>query len=430
MEIEIVDDLPPEAVAMLQSLYSRSPRSVREHLIEVNKRGPEKFMSQYYVGYGHKSIGDGGTTTIFIEGVSMLVAKAVQDHSLYNGQEASTRYMDMNATGVMNPLNSPEGLLIQQRWMALYTAVLNDLMREFRLAYPRLEDEKPSEWEKAIKAKAFDIARGFLPAGTRTFVSWHTNLRQAHDHLTWLDHHPLIEVRVAAKAIREALTARYPSSFGHSPDGAGDYRDAVMDQHTYSEGTWNPHRFEMDSSLFDLDAARELFAYGPPRPRKTELHPRTRELGILRFYFGLDFGSFRDLQRHRSAVISMPLLVRRHGFHPWYLDQLTPSLRAMAEDTLNRQEVAIASLPGGELTHQYYTAMGYMLPVKVAGPLPSAVYIAELRTGQTVHPTLRVQAQNMGNEVKGLLPDLELYHDTTPDQWSVKRGKQDIVKKE
>lgn len=78
-QIIIVDDVAPEPNAMLQALYSRSPKSVTEHLEQVKRVGAEKFMASYYVGYGHKSIGDCGTTSIFVENVSMLVAKAVQD---------------------------------------------------------------------------------------------------------------------------------------------------------------------------------------------------------------------------------------------------------------------------------------------------------------------------------------------------------------
>lgn len=93
--IHITDAYPPEANAMMQALYSRSPQSVFAHIKKVEEVGSDKFMAAYYVGYGHKSIGDCGSTTIFAEQVSMLAAKAIQDHPLYSGQEASTRYLDM-----------------------------------------------------------------------------------------------------------------------------------------------------------------------------------------------------------------------------------------------------------------------------------------------------------------------------------------------
>ncbi len=103
---------------MLQALYSRSPKSVHEHLAKVRKDGSGNFMSQFYVGYGHKSIGDCGTTSIFIEGLSMLAAKAIQQWPLYSGQEASTRYMDFSQAHCV--FETPEEDGIQQQWMRLY----------------------------------------------------------------------------------------------------------------------------------------------------------------------------------------------------------------------------------------------------------------------------------------------------------------------
>ncbi len=44
-EIIVIDNVAPEAVAMIQAKYSRSPRSAKIHLEEVAKVGPEKFMA-------------------------------------------------------------------------------------------------------------------------------------------------------------------------------------------------------------------------------------------------------------------------------------------------------------------------------------------------------------------------------------------------
>jgi thymidylate synthase ThyX len=95
-----------EAEAMLQALHSRSTGGLLEHLKVLEKRGAANFMSQFYVGYGHKSIGDCGSMTIFVEGCSMLAAKAIQDSKLYNGQEASTRYIDFSKQAMVNPLHT------------------------------------------------------------------------------------------------------------------------------------------------------------------------------------------------------------------------------------------------------------------------------------------------------------------------------------
>ena len=71
--IFVIDDQNPEDIAMMQALYSRSAASVTDHLAKVKAVGSGKFMESFYVGYGHESIGDCGSTTIFIEGVKSLV---------------------------------------------------------------------------------------------------------------------------------------------------------------------------------------------------------------------------------------------------------------------------------------------------------------------------------------------------------------------
>ena len=65
--IVIVDNLNPGDNAMLQALYSRSAEGVEQHLETIKNTGSGKFMASYYVGYNHKSIGDCGSTTIYIE---------------------------------------------------------------------------------------------------------------------------------------------------------------------------------------------------------------------------------------------------------------------------------------------------------------------------------------------------------------------------
>jgi thymidylate synthase ThyX len=426
VEIIVIDgrDMPnPEDVAMLQALYSRSPKSVVVHLEDVKKRGSSSFVATYMVGYGHKSIGDCGTTTVCAENVSMLVAKAVQDTPLYNGQEASTRYLDMAAQEVLNPLGTPEGKAVQDGWMRLYSEALVELVPILKTAFPRNPDEKESVWEKAIKAKAFDIARCLLPAGCTTYVAWHVNLRQAADHLKEMRNHPLAEVREVAKAIMAALIERYPSSFSHKTyEAEEEYVRKSMERFAfyYEPITQFSYTYRLDHATLKAEGA--LLSSRPP---KAELHQRFRQFGSITFRFPLDFGSYRDLQRQRSAVQEMPLLTTRLGFHPWYLENLPAGITSAIED--RRQ--SLECLDCDDLTKQYYTPMGFMVPVVLDCTLPSAVYIAELRSGQTVHPTLRPIAQRMGDILEVVVPRLAMHHDRAPDAWSVKRGTQDIVKK-
>lgn len=420
-------DVPsPEDMAMLQAMYSRSPKSVTEHLEKVRETGSSAFHEKFYVGYGHKSIGDCGFIAMFVEQVSMLAAKAIQDTPLYCGQEASTRYLDMFTQGCLNPLGIAEGEEIQAEWMALYAKSLAALVDSLSERYPKRADEKSGQWEKAIKARAFDIARSLLPAGATTLVAWSTNLRQTNDHLKEMRHHPLVEVREISEALHDALGQRYPSSFGHKRyDAEEEYIARSMARFAYFDGyaaMWDGARYTNRLNVDALGAFHDLLSSRPPR---AEMHQRLRRFGSIDFEFNIDFGSYRDIQRQRSAVQEMPLLTIRRGFHGWYLENLPSGTEA----EIARITARVQALQADPTVKQYYIPMGYQVPVVMACSLPSAVYIAELRSGETVHPTLRTVAQWMGEAIKQCLPGIAMHHDLSPDRWSYKRGAQDIVAK-
>lgn len=425
-EVYVFDEFHPEDNAMLQALYSRSPRGVMEHVEKVRKADSGTFMEKFYVGYGHLSIADCGSTTIFVEYVSMFVAKAIQDWALYSGQEASTRYLDYSKQPILNPAGTQQGEAIQQRWIDFYNQARERLTPHLKSKFPLQAGENEAVYDKAIAARGFDVLRGFLPAGSTTFLSWHTNLRQAHEKLALLEHHPLREVCELAVQIRAALQQKYKNSFSHPkfPEQEA-YYDKWVTQNSY----WNPpshpdFEFSHNLRLGGLSEHSDLLA---SRPLKTGLPPFLSMYGQCTFRFQLDFGSFRDLQRHRNGVCLMPLLTTRFGFYPWYLDELPADLRAEAEQLLAEQERAIATLPVDELTRQYYIPMGYTIPATVTYALPASVYVAELRSNKTVHPTLRRRAQQMGLALREAVPGLTMHLDLDPDNWDIRRGTQDIT---
>jgi thymidylate synthase ThyX len=433
-KIIVSHELPPEANAMALAMYSRDPQSFDVHLETVKKVGPEKFMAQYYVGYGHRSIGDCGTTTICAENVSMLCSKAIQQWPLYNGQEASTRYIDMSNQLIINPLavnplKSSEGKAIQDEWMRIYKKMLEVLPPYLKEKFPMDEGGNPKVYERAINAKAFDIARSLLPAGATTYTGWHTNLRQAVDHLSELRNHPLAEVREMAEEMAGKLHEKYPSSgFDKRYEATEKFIKENLEKYAYMEPDTQITDFKCSHTL-DIKALESFSETLANRPQKTELPLFLKKFGTLTFTFLLDFGSFRDLQRHRSGNMFMPPLTTKYGFHSWYLEQIPEEYRKEVIDVINSQTERINALDADILTKQYYVAMGFNVLCSCTFDLPSAVYVAELRSGQTVHPTLRVVAQDMGKAIKNIIPNVTLYCDFDKDLWSSKRGTQTIEKK-
>ncbi len=428
-KIFLYDEYGPEDVAMMQALYSRSPKSVEEHVNKVKESGSGKFMESFYVGYGHQSIADCGSTTLFMEGVSMLADKAIQDWPLYSGQETSTRYIDMSKQSLIDPIDTKASRDILKRWMDFYISSSPIVERFLMEKYPRGESEDEKVYGKAIKARTFDILRGFLPAGITTQLSWHTNLRQAWDKIALLRHHPLKEVRTVADGMWKKLQERYPHSFSHKLyDEQEAYRSDTLKKHTY----FAPKKFSKKFSSTHTIARKMLAPYKEilaKRPMKTTLPFFMRDLGTFTFCFLLDFGSFRDLQRHRASLYQMPLLTTQYGFHDWYIDQLPVSLQKKALRLIERQKNAIEKLKANDEDRQYYIAMGFRVPCKFTFDLPALVYFIELRAGKLVHATLRPIAHAMHHELRKTFPIVKLHTDLEPSEWDVRRGLQDIVKK-
>lgn len=348
MKIFLHDEFDPETSAMLQALYSRSADSVVSHVEKVRKRGSANFMASYYVGYGHASIGDCGVTTLYIEDVSLLACKAIQDYPLYSGQETSTRYIDFSSRRLHDPCRSDYSEEILRRWIEFYTEITESLVPALRASFPCGSGDNPTHWEKAINARAFDIARGFLPAGVTSQLAWTANLRQAHEQLLRLQSHPLDEVRQIGNECRSALIAKYPNSFGHavSPEEIAYHTktQAVEAYFDPDDFIANEDHFQCVDDVGNLENQSGIIELLSSRPRKSQLPRTLSRLGTYRCKFLMDFGSFRDLQRHRGGLCRMPLLSDRYGFNTWYLNQLPMNLRNRAVAFIETQLSMIADL--------------------------------------------------------------------------------------
>ena len=419
----------PEADAMLQALHSRSTGGLENHLTILADKGPDNFMKNFYVGYGHKSIGDCGSATLFIEGVSMLIAKAIQDWPLYSGQESSTRYVDYQVQPFRNPLGTPEGENILEAYREFYIESMEPTKEHLKKQFPISAGENQNIYDKAIAARAFDILRGFLPAGASTNLAWHTNFRQAADKVAILRHHPLLEVRNTAEAIEKALQMAFPNSFGHKHyEETENYNKYWMEKDYYYHDKNCPEFKLVNNRVDEKLLPREILEKRPP---KTELPKYVAEAGELQFEFLLDFGSFRDLQRHRAVIQRMPLLTADIGFEKWYIGELSKEIQPKAESFLKQQEEKIKKLTVSREEKQYYIAMGYKVSNRLTGNLPALVYLTELRATRFVHPTLRRKAKMMADTLSELFGKygLVMHLDKEIDRFDIKRGEQDIVLK-
>lgn len=444
MKTFIHDEFEPEVIAMLQAFYSRSSESIESRLARLGNSNDKikEALKKYYIGYGHESIGECGGATIFIEGVSLLAAKAIQNFSLYQGQECSTRYIDFGQQAMIDPLKADARLTrIQQDWLDFYVELLPQVLSLVRELHP---DDGSSAWENATKAYTFDICRAFLPIGITTNLSWKTDLRKARSRLFDLKAHPCVELRNFAQGCLRQLYQKYPSSFTEDDDlfdEVDDYKDVYCDLYHYDTrqltiddvpsfgSDWHGHVY--------LKYLTEVLSFLHTRPRKVEVPQSLGWVGSFNFQFKIDYGSFRDLQRHRSAYIPQPRVGNgRSEFNSWYLEtlnQLSPDLYQKATAFITKQFDALNTIKesGRHDVHelQYYYPLGTNVPVSMYASLPSAIYIAQLRCSPTVHPTMRDIALQINAAILELDPNIKTYANLEESKFSLRRGDQTIKEK-
>lgn len=432
----------PEILAMVQSMYSRSAMGIEERLADLNEGDAElkqdkikKSLKTYYLDYGHASIADCANVPVFIEGVSMLAAKALQDSPLYNGQERSTRYQDFSTVPFY--AESKFSKIIVEKWRALYKAylpkieewVLQEYADKRELIQPQVSNDMTQEqlavyqtkqdalWVKTCKAIAFDIARGLLPCGATTSLSMYMSLRKYRDHLTELSTHPLGEVRTLALRINDDLYARYPNTFRPIRlQGIGTARNFYL---TRKVPNARSHAWVEDHIQLDKTGTMQYLANGDD----------TLWFGIAG---GIDFGSYRDLQRHRNGKNQMPLVNARNGninaFYSRILKAVDFDLYQQVLDIYD-QLIANTDFASSSVVElQYAHPMMTQVPTGHFWSLGQLKYVMALRSKTSVHPTLREWCNSLYGKLSiDWASKLDMDHRGDYEQSN--RGEQDLKRK-
>lgn len=453
--VGVIDHLPREAQAMIIAKYSRDFGTVETWIPKTQEEidSLAARMGMNYQNYGHKSVGQLGTTTLFLEGVSQLCAKALEDDPLFNGQESSTRYIDYSTQPMVVVKNHPDHDRTigeyQEKFRALYIRampVVNArLSSEFSYESCRDAEKQKKEaiggqwteknesdfktkWTNTIKARTFDICRGLLPGGSVTNVAFSGTFDLINDHFGAMLYHPSKEMRDIAVRVLEQGHEIYPNGITEV--------EKLRERFAYIKkdvmGFFYPSMKHLPifDVLMDVNhKSGKALPYTINKREKWEKVPRDVSENF-RFRLGgkIDFGAFRDLHRHRNGVILMPLLTPELGFHPWYLKELPADIATEAVVLLKNLENEIPTIFDMSVHLQYAVPMGARVPVQYDCGLNQLAYLLELRSGKTVHQTLRHWThevyQEMGyhNQMAGIAS--RIYPDLDADNFTLKRGTQ------
>jgi thymidylate synthase ThyX len=415
-----------ELQAMLQAFYSRSDQPIADRLAEMSEHtgSIEKIkdsLKKYLLNYGHKSIGDCASLTVFFEGVSMAAAKAIQDSPLYNGQECSTRYINYENVRFAELDTPTEQVQIlyegaQYQSGVLYKLTYDAVTRHMRevLEYNGY-DLDSKVLQNAIHAKACDYARGFLLIGSLTQVAWTTTIRQFGDRLNVLEQHPIPEVRKLSNQLRQDLHDMYPSSFKNvSYLNVQEYNRKWAEHTNYLTPSFpyvKPWNTVSGRVLVDIDEGYEQLAsqmMRNGRMAQVEASAALNSMGTVKATFVMDYGSFRDLQRHRSANVRHSMARGALQLNEFYLypyqNWMDKEEKAQFRTALDKMREIIEQVPEhvdavDAAEAQYFYPMAQDIHVTMRMGLASAAYIAEIRSGRAVHPTARWCAHMLAAEM-------------------------------
>jgi thymidylate synthase ThyX len=473
--------MPPEKAAYALARYSRSPDSIEDSLRWVHAHSAEKFWEQFYYAYGHASIADLGHLMICFENISELAAIRIEDEPLWDGQAKSSRYQDFGPGGYHVP-ESVQGTETE----GTYRGILGSLSNAYRLLQdplirflsdraPKPDAMKQVEYDRTIRARAFDVMRYLLPLAVCTNIGQVVSIRTLEKQITRLLSSQLPELRAIGEELKEACQRPPMNIWGElsGHQGAPEPLAPTLARH----GNPSPYQAEVYTHLarharevfktagLDLPsswktgksgvdliephhpvdelAATLLYRVGHvpyrqilamvqswtekqkletievalrPRGPNDELIKEFRSGYAFVFDILMDIGGWRDLHRHRRCQQVQQNFTTQHGY------DVPP---ALVQAGLEREYREAMDAVRGDIerlrqTHQeaalYAIPFGFKVRCLFKMDYAEAEYIARLRSGVKGHWSYRTVAWHMQQRIAERYPFLgEQIQATPPD---------------
>ncbi|HEY0831268.1 MAG TPA: FAD-dependent thymidylate synthase [Candidatus Dormibacteraeota bacterium] len=467
-------NLPEVVKGALFSRYSRTEKSLRRVLLDefinepdsgfealagnptgsddmVAVRRAEEFYERVLVGYGDDSVAELAGAHVAVERTSTLAAKALEDSRIgISPLEKSTRYVRFDRPGpdgrylfYRGPeLAHPEYEPAADALFAVYSSLVEPVTEAIRARYPIESGETDRAWKSATRAKALDLLRGLLPAGTLTNLGLFGNGRAFEYLITKMAAHELPECRSLAADLHQELAMVIPAFVKRALDdrygGPAAERMARIREATAAiakRGAAEPAAGPSVRLLeFDPDAERKvvaaaLFPYSNSsleeqtsdpahvleallgdRANRRQRAPRALEHAQYTFEIVANFGAYRDLHRHRMLTQDRQLLGTSLGY------DLPPRLAELGIADRFRAAVDGAAAAyrrlekdAGPALAQYVVPLAFRVRWYFRANLREVYHLCELRTTPQGHPDYRLVAQEMFRRVAEVHPLLARY---------------------
>jgi thymidylate synthase ThyX len=459
---EFICDGDEAAFSAILGETSQGSQEADRQLAAIKKA--QSFYDRILDGYGDDSIGELGGAHLALENISMIAAKAVEDSRIGGAPlEKSTRYMYFDQKVHGEYLYYREPILMTSAFRDLFLSTCNMLFDTYvklippmttfiEARFPKEAEITKAAYAAATRAKVLDCLRGLLPAATLTNVGFFGNGRFFEYLIQKLSCHNLVELQEIGKKSYEELAKVIPSFVRRAESGHKYLRSyqqffesmsqelKLMTEHhaSMAEKSMEPGvklltadpdaiykvaaalLFPMsDRGLGDLLEyvkklpAEELYrifdaAHGA-RENRRHKSPRALEHAHFTFEFLSDFGSFRDLHRHRILTQERQLLCCDYGYY--IPDEIIEAgqeeeYRHALDMGKDAFEAIRSSLPEEA---QYVVPMAYNIRWYFEANLRELVWLCELRSSPAGHSQYRRIAQEIAKEIARVEPAFERF---------------------
>ncbi len=466
-------NLPEVVKGALFSRYSRTEKSLRRVLLEefinepdsgfdqlagrppakddmVAVRRAEEFYDRVLVGYGDDSVAELAGAHVAVEQVSTIAAKALEDSRIgISPLEKSTRYVRFDRPGADGrhlyhrgpELAHPDYERAADALFVTYSSLVEPATLAIRERFPQEERETDRAWKAATRAKALDLLRGLLPAGTLTNLGLFGNGRAFEYLITKLASSELPECRRLATDLHRELALVIPSFVRRALDEkygqpAAERMAATRARVGELALRGGPHDMAPAVRLleFDPDAERKVVAAAlfphsnlpleqqdaepgavlagllEDRTNRRQRVPRALEHAAYTFEIVANFAAYRDLHRHRMLTQDRQVLGTSLGY------DLPPGLVELGMEERFTEAVLKAAAAHrrlesdlGPALAQYVVPLAFHVRWYFRANLREIYHLCELRTTPQGHPDYRWIAQQMFLRVREVHPRLALY---------------------
>jgi thymidylate synthase ThyX len=464
-------NLPEVVKGALFSRYSRTEKSLRRVLLDefinqpdsgfeeiagsatgaddmVAVRRAEEFYERVLVGYGDDSVAELAGAHVAVEKTSILAAKALEDSRIgISPLEKSTRYVRFDRPGpdgrylfYRGPeLTHPDYERAADALFTAYSGLVEPVIEAIRERFPIESDETDRAWKSATRAKAFDLLRGLLPAGTLTNLGLFGNGRAFEYLITKMAANELPECHqlatdlhrelalVIPAFVKRALDERYgrpsvermakvrmetaklaPHGKMRSPAGPSvrllEY-DPEAERKVVAAALFPHSDLNLDQQTADIGQVLEALL--GDRSNRRQRAPRALEHAQYTFEIVANFGAYRDLHRHRMLTQDRQFLGTALGCDlPPGLEELGLGGRFAAAVEAAAAAHARLERDAGPALAQYLVPLAFRVRWYFRVNLREVYHLCELRTTPQGHPDYRWVAQEMFHRVAEIHPRL------------------------